>query len=88
MTAPAKVRRRKDFGVGAKLVKLREEQGLSQMEVARRMEAHPSFVSNIEHGRFDVKISTIVRYCDAIGARIHIGLAETAHTDSKSPERE
>lgn len=86
MTAPAQPRRRKDHGVGVRLAQLREQRKLSQTDVARRLGCAPSFVSQVESGQRDLRMSTILRYCDAIGARIHIGLDERAHTDT-SPER-
>ena len=77
MTAPIEPkRRRRDAGVGAWLRQLREQIGVSQTEVARRMDCSPSWVSHLERGSYDPHISTILRYGDAIGARIHIGLEE------------
>lgn len=84
MTAPMKPRRRKDSGVGARLRQLREERKLSQTEVARRMGCERSRVSHLERGTYDPHLSTILRYGDAIGARIHIGLTERAHTDTST----
>lgn len=78
MSAPAKPRRRKDSGVGAWMKQLREQAGLSQAEVARRMGIDPGYVWQVEHGYKDLRISTILRYGDAIGARIHIGLIDQA----------
>lgn len=65
-------RKRKDCGVGLRLRELREIRKLSVGQVARRMEIDPSAVWHIEHGTYDMKISTIARYCDAIGARLSI----------------
>jgi len=76
VTAPVQPRRRKDHGVGVRLRQLREERGLSQIEVARRMACDRSWVSNLERGIRGVKLTSILRYCDAIGAHIHIGLDE------------
>jgi transcriptional regulator with XRE-family HTH domain len=74
-------RRRKDSGFGARLQSLRKQTGLTQTEVARRMDSDPAAISKLEAGLNDLKISTILRYCDAIGARIHIGLVDQAHTE-------
>jgi DNA-binding XRE family transcriptional regulator len=82
-----KPRRRKDSGVGARLRELRETRGLSQVEVARRMGCDRSWVSNLERGIRGIKLLSVLRYCDAIGARIHIRLDDTAHTEPASPER-
>lgn len=73
-----------DTGVGKHLRSLRKARGLTLMEVARRTGMSHQAVSRLELGR-DPQMSTVVRYCRAIGAHIHIGL-DTAHTDSASKE--
>lgn len=81
-----KPRRRKDSGVGAWLAELRTQAGLSQAEVARRMGIDPAYVWQLEAGWNDFRMSTLARYTDAIGARVHIGLPDQAHTDTSSKE--
>jgi transcriptional regulator with XRE-family HTH domain len=83
MTAEKKPRRRKDAGVGAWLAELRNEAKLSQAEVARRMGIDPGYVWQLEAGWMDFRMSTLARYTDALGAQVHIGLVDQAHTDSK-----
>ncbi|MBN9739540.1 hypothetical protein DMP23_00205 [Amycolatopsis sp. A1MSW2902] len=63
-------------GIGRYLRRLREERGLSQAETAHRAGITRESVSAIENGHQDPRIGTVRRYCDAIGARIHIGLAQ------------
>lgn len=72
-----------DTGVGKHLRRLRKARGLTLMEVARRTGMSHQAVSRLELGR-DPQLSTILRYCNAIGARIHIGLADQAHTDTST----
>ncbi len=50
-----------------KLAARREKKGLSQTLVAAMMGTSASVVSKLEAGA-DVKLSTLVRYCQAIGA--------------------
>ena len=50
-----------------KLVALRTKKRLSQTTVAARMKTSASVVSKLEAGG-DVKMSTLQRYCAAIGA--------------------
>lgn len=71
-------RRRKDDGFGKWLQRLREQTGLSQAEVARRMGTSPASVWRLEHGRWDPRLSTILRYGDAIGARLRFNLTADA----------
>lgn len=86
MTAPAKSRRRKDSGIGARLGRIRVQADLTQAEVARRMAVSPAAIWKLEQGLMDPRMSTILRYLDAVGARIHIGLIDPAHTGATSEE--
>jgi ribosome-binding protein aMBF1 (putative translation factor) len=60
----AEAERRRTFARA--LVKKREARGLSQTVVAARMRTAASVVSKLEAGG-DVKLSTLQRYCVAIG---------------------
>ena len=52
--------------LGRRLAAARERRGLSQTVVAARMRTSASVVSKLEAGG-DVKLSTLQRYCAAIG---------------------
>jgi predicted transcriptional regulator len=52
-----------------KLATLRQKQLLTQTVVAAKMRTSPSVVSKLEAGG-DVKVSTLQRYCAAIGATL------------------
>jgi ribosome-binding protein aMBF1 (putative translation factor) len=54
-----------------RLAKLREKKALSQTVVAARMGTSASVVSKLEAGG-DVKVSTVQRYCAAIGKKFSI----------------
>jgi hypothetical protein len=60
------------------LVKKREARGLSQTVVAARMRTAASVVSKLEAGG-DVKLSTLQRYCMAIGQTFPPAPAGTQH---------
>lgn len=64
----AEARRR----LARKLATLREKKAISQTVVAARMGTSASVVSKLESGG-DVKLSTLQRYCAAIGEKL--GLA-------------
>lgn len=83
MTAPAKPRRRKDDGVGVRLRQLREATGHTRAAVAHIMHVTVSAVTNWELGHRQPTFDVVERYCDAIGAYIHIGLDNQAHTEPK-----
>jgi DNA-binding XRE family transcriptional regulator len=52
----------------------RQELGLTQAEVAARMETSQSAVARIEAGEVDAKMSTLQRYAIAIGHEIEFSL--------------
>jgi ribosome-binding protein aMBF1 (putative translation factor) len=54
-----------------RLASLREKKALSQTVVAARMGTSASVVSKLEAGG-DVKMSTVQRYCAAIGKRFSV----------------
>jgi transcriptional regulator with XRE-family HTH domain len=56
-----------------RLVAAREAQGLSQTMVAAAMQTAQSVVSKLEAGS-DVKLSTIQRYCEAIGQDLRLAV--------------
>jgi DNA-binding transcriptional regulator YiaG len=56
-----------------KLATLREQKALSQTVVAARMGTSASVVSKLESGG-DVKMSTMQRYCAAIGKKFAVAV--------------
>ena len=56
-----------------RLARLREEKALSQTVVAARMGTSASVVSKLEAGG-DVKMSTLQRYCAAIGKKFSVAM--------------
>lgn len=65
----AKVRR----ALAKRLVQARVERGFSQTTVAAAMRTAQSVVSKLEAGS-DVKVSTMQRYCEAIGQNLMISI--------------
>ena len=70
LVAEAEVRRK----LARKLAALREKKALSQTVVAARMGTSASVVSKLEAGG-DVKVSTLQRYCAAIGEKLAVSVA-------------
>ncbi|MFI6304304.1 hypothetical protein ACIBCH_20735 [Amycolatopsis thailandensis] len=50
------------------------------------MSIDPGYVWQLEAGWMDFRISTLARYTDAIGAKVHIELTQPGHTDTSSKE--
>ena len=65
-----------EFKIGAMLRQAREEAGLTQEEVAQRLHTKKSAISRIENHADDVRLSTLRRYAEAIGANLQINLAQ------------
>lgn len=57
------------------LVAVRTGRGLTQSEVARRMETTQSAVSHFERLGGDPRLSTLMRYARAVGARARVTVA-------------
>jgi len=64
-----------DFKIGVILRQARESAGLTQDEVARRLRTKKSAISRIENHADDVRLSTLRRYADAVGATLQIRLS-------------
>jgi transcriptional regulator with XRE-family HTH domain len=63
-----------DFKIGALLRQAREEAGLTQEEVAERLETKKSAISRIENRAGDIRLSTLERYARAVGLRLSLEL--------------
>jgi len=61
------------LALARKLAAMREKKRLSQTVVAARMGTSASVVSKLESGG-DVKMSTLQRYCAAIGQRFRVAV--------------
>ncbi|MCX6056791.1 MAG: helix-turn-helix transcriptional regulator [Chloroflexi bacterium] len=65
-----------DFKIGVVLRQAREAAGLTQNEVAQRLQTKKSAISRIENHADDVRLSTLRRYAEAVGANLQIRLAQ------------
>jgi transcriptional regulator with XRE-family HTH domain len=57
---------------------VREAAGLIQEEVARRLNTTKSATARIENHADDVRLSTLKRYAEAVGANLQIKLGRAA----------
>jgi predicted transcriptional regulator len=64
------------------LVAQRLRLGLSQTEVAARMQTSQSAVARIESGDADVRLSTLERYAAALGQELDLSLRATKRRQS------
>lgn len=63
------------FRIGVMLKQAREEAGLTQDELAAKLHTKKSAVSRIENHAEDIKLSTLEKYADALGKRLHVEVA-------------
>lgn len=62
------------FKLGAMLLAAREQAGLTQAEVARRLGTHKSAISRMENHAEDIRLSTLQRYAEAVGCFLDLHL--------------
>jgi HTH-type transcriptional regulator / antitoxin HipB len=67
-------RGRQAFMLGAMLLAAREQAGLTQAEVARRLGTHKSAISRMENHAEDIRLSTLQRYAEAVGCFLSLEL--------------
>ena len=63
-----------EFKIGVLLRQAREEAGLTQEEVAQRLDTQKSAISRIENHAEDIRLSTLEKYARAIGKRLHLAV--------------
>jgi HTH-type transcriptional regulator / antitoxin HipB len=69
-----------DFKIGAMLRQAREQAGLTQEEIARRLATQKSAISRIENHAGDIRLSTLERYARAVGRDLFLELRANAST--------
>lgn len=63
------------FKIGIVLKQAREEAGLTQEELARRLHTKKTAISRIENHAEDIKLSTLARVASALGKRLEVDIA-------------
>lgn len=66
-----------DFKIGVILRQAREAAGLTQDEMARILNTKKPSLSRIENHATDVRLSTIQRHAEAMGAKVQIRLSNS-----------
>lgn len=63
----------KDYSkkLGENLKKIRTMKGITQTEIAKKLDVNKSFVSNIENGKTNPTLSTITNLADALGVTVN-----------------
>jgi ribosome-binding protein aMBF1 (putative translation factor) len=66
--------RYEQFKIGVMLRQAREEAGLTQEELARRLKTKKTAISRIENHAEDIKLSTLKRAASALGKRLQVSI--------------
>ncbi len=62
------------FKLGILLKQARLESGLTQEQIAKRLNTTKSVVSRMENHATDIRLSTLEKFAKAVGREIHIAL--------------
>jgi len=62
------------FRIGILLKQARLEAGLTQEEIAKRLKTTKSVVSRMENHAMDIRLSTLEKFAEAVGRKIHVAL--------------
>ncbi len=62
------------FRIGAILRQAREESGLTQEEIAERLNTKKSAISRIENHAEDIKLSTLEKFASVLGRKIEVSI--------------
>ena len=60
------------FKIGILLRKAREEAGLTQDEIAKKLKTKKSAISRIENHSEDIRLSTLKNYVEALGKKLQL----------------
>ena len=65
----------KEFKIGVMLKVAREEAGLTQEQLATKLNTKKTAISRIENHAEDIKLSTLEKIAQALGKNLHIEVA-------------
>jgi ribosome-binding protein aMBF1 (putative translation factor) len=60
------------FKIGVALRQARENAGLTQEQLARKLQTKKTAISRIENHAEDIKLSTLEKYAHALGKRLYL----------------
>ena len=62
------------FKIGALLRQAREDSGLTQEQIAERLNTKKSAISRIENHAEDIKLSTLEKFATVLGRKIEVSI--------------
>jgi HTH-type transcriptional regulator / antitoxin HipB len=64
-----------NFKIGVVLRQAREKEGITQEEIAKKLNTKKSAISRIENHSEDIRLSTLRKYARALGKEIRLEIA-------------
>ncbi len=64
-----------NFKIGVLLRQARESAGITQDEVAKKLQTKKSAISRIENHSEDIRLSTLRKYAEALGKQIRLEIS-------------
>lgn len=64
----------KSFKIGAVLKQVREESGLTQAEMAEKLNTQKSAISRIENHAEDIRLSTLEKFASVLGRSLEVSI--------------
>ena len=65
----------RSFKIGALLKLAREEAGMTQSQIAKKLNTNKSAISRMENHADDIRLSTLEKYAKALGRKVEIELS-------------
>ena len=62
------------FKLGIMLKQARIDAGLTQEQIAKRLKTTKSVISRMENHATDIRLSTLEKFANAVGRKIHVAL--------------
>jgi ribosome-binding protein aMBF1 (putative translation factor) len=66
--------RQQQFDLSCRLVELRKEMGMTQQELATKLEMKQSYVSRLENGQVNITLGKLQEIAHRLGARVHVSI--------------
>lgn len=63
-----------EIKIGVLLREARKEAGFTQEEVAKKLNTRRSAISRMENHAQDIRLSTLRKYAEAIGGKLHLSV--------------
>jgi HTH-type transcriptional regulator / antitoxin HipB len=64
-----------DFKISVLMRELREEAGLTQEELAKKMHTQKSAISRFENNSYDIRLSTLFKFAAVLGKHVNINIS-------------